>query len=163
MGDEVIVTARRAESAPGWRAAAAPRRREAPKTSRPGDWNACTVNDPTHSLATCGEAASGQVSDGLARAWRGDLDGALAAFDRAIAASSQSGLAYLNRGLIRARKRDDERALDDLDRAVRQAPGSARAYYHRSLVLHRLGEKARAEADAARAVELDPRYRAVMR
>ena len=158
--DDVIVTARRVE---GWKASPAPRRPRARRTSQAGDWNACTVNDPTRSLVGCTEPASGHVAEGLARAWRGDLDGAVAAFDQAIAASQQPGLAYLNRGLVYDRKGDRERAVADLDRAIRHAPNSARAYYNRSLVFQRKGEKDRAGADADRAIELDPRYNAVIR
>ena len=161
--EDVIVTARRAESSASWKASAPPRRPQARRTSRAGDWNACTVNDPTRSLSACAERPSGHVAEGLSRAWRGDLDGAIADFDQAIAASQQLGLAHLNRGLAYDRKGERDRALADLDRAVRQAPNSARAYYNRSLTLSRQGEKDRAAADADRAKELDPRYEAVIR
>jgi tetratricopeptide (TPR) repeat protein len=161
--DEVIVTARRVESTSNWKASAPPRLPQARRTSKPGDWNACTVNDPARSLGGCSELASGHVAEGLSRAWQGDLEGAIAEFDQAIAASQQSGFAHLNRGLAYERKGDRDRALADLDRAVQQAPNSARAYYNRSLVLYRKGEKSRAGADADRAIELDPRYAAVIR
>jgi tetratricopeptide (TPR) repeat protein len=161
--DEVIVTARRAAPTSNWKASAPPRHPQARRTSMPGDWNACTVNDPARSLESCTELSSGPVAEGLSRAWRGDLDGAIAAFDQAIAGSQQPGLAYLNRGLVYERRGDHDRALADLDRAVRQAPGSARAYYNRSLALYRNGDKDRAAADADRATELDPRYGAVIR
>jgi hypothetical protein len=163
VGNDVIVTARRVDSASSRKASAPPRGLQARRTSRPGDWNACTVNDPTRSLGACTEPLSGHVAEGLSRAWRGDLDGAIAAFDRAIAASPEAGLAYLNRGLAYERKGARDRAFADLDRAVRQRPNSARAHYNRSLALYRRGEKDRAAADAARAVELDPRYSAVIR
>lgn len=156
---DVIVTARRVDD---YKAAPAPRRPLARRTSRAGDWNACTINDPTRRLESCADGASGHVANGLARGWTGDLDGAIAAFDQAIAASQQPGLAYLNRGLAYERKGDRDRAMADLDQAVRQAP-SARAYYHRSLAFEREGEKARARADADRAIDLDPRYSAVIR
>lgn len=161
--NDMIVTARRVESTSGLKASAPPSHPLARQTSRPGDWNACTVNDPTRSLETCTEPVSGHVAVGLSRAWQGDLDGAIDEFDQAIAASPQSGMAYLNRGLANERKGESQRALADLDRAVRQMPNSARAHYNRSLVLRRLGQKNRADADAARAMALDSRYRAVIR
>lgn len=161
--DDVLVTARRAESTSNWKASARSPRLRARQTTLPGDWNACTVNDPRRRLGGCGELASGHVANGLSRAWRGDLDGAIAEFDRAIAASEQPGLAHLNRGLAYERQGQHDRALTDLDRAVRQTPSSARAYYNRSLALHRKGARERAAADADRAIELDPRYRAVIR
>ncbi len=162
-GEDIVTTARRRDPSSGAKAAPAPRRLQARQTSRSGDWNACTVDDPARSLGSCAANASGPIAEGLSRAWRGDFDGAIVQFNQAITASPQSGLAYLNRGLAYERKGNRARALADLDRAVRQAPNSARAYYNRSLLLRRQGQKDRADADAAQAVELDPRYSAVIR
>jgi tetratricopeptide (TPR) repeat protein len=134
-----------------------------------GDWNACTVDDPGRSLDRCrklvdparkgpaGEVEA-RVADGLSRAWEGDFEGAIRAFDQAIAAAPHSSFAYLNRGLAYRRSGDLGRALADLDRAVRYAPGEARSYYNRSLVLRQRGDLRRARADAERAADLDPRY-----
>lgn len=138
-----------------------------------GDWNECTVDDPVRSLAGCrhlvdpaaktatGRAAA-HLADGLTLAWKGELDSAIAAFDRAIEIAPRASFAYLNRGMAYRRNGDPDRALADLDRAVRNAPRSARAYYHRSLVLRQEGASARAQADEERAVALDPRYSAVV-
>jgi Tetratricopeptide repeat len=139
----------------------APRRR--------GDWNACTIDDPGRSVAACrkraGPAAKGvsgraadHVADGVASAWEGDLDSAMASFDRAIELAPRSSAAYLNRALAWRRRGDLDRALADLDRAVRFSPRGARFYYHRSLVLRQRGDTKRARADEERAVALDPRY-----
>jgi len=149
--------------------------RSAPAASRAqvrGDWNACTVEDPSRSLAACrgpvdagargatGRAAA-HLADGLTRAWSGDYDGAIAGFDRAIAAEPRSASAYLNRGLARRRKGETAAALADLDRAVHLAPASARAYYNRAQVFRQRGDLPRARADEARAAALDPRYAAL--
>jgi tetratricopeptide (TPR) repeat protein len=128
--------------------------------ARRGDWNACTIDDPGRDLGGC--RASSRIAPGLARAWEGDWDGAVRAFDSVIAAAPRSSAAYLNRGMIHRRRGELHRALDDLDRAVRYAPRAARNYYHRSLVLRQLGDVRRARADEARAVELDPRYGVVL-
>lgn len=138
---------------------------------RRGDWNACTVNDPERSLAGCGTLidpgakgvagqAAAHLADGLARAWNGDLDGAIGEFDAAIALRPRLAIAFLNRGLAYQRQGETGRALADLDRAVRYAPSAARGYYNRSQLLDQTGETARARADADKAVELDPRYHA---
>ncbi|QNA85104.1 tetratricopeptide repeat protein [Sphingomonas sp. So64.6b] len=139
-----------------------------------GDWNACTVNDPGRSLAACrkqidpaakgaaGRAAA-RLADGLSQAWQGDLDGAIAAFDQAIAIEPRQPLAYLNRGLAYQRSGDLDRAIADLDRAVTYARGSARGYYNRSVLLRQRGDTRRATADEDRAVSLDLRYQAVVR
>jgi tetratricopeptide (TPR) repeat protein len=135
------------------------------RAARRGDWNACTIEDPDP--AACRKPApgraAGEIAEGLARAREGDVDRAIAAFDRAIEIAPRSALAYLNRGLAHRRRGDLEGALADLDRAVRFSPRAARGYYHRGLVLRQLGDLRRARADEARAVELDPRYAAVVR
>ena len=139
---------------------------------RRGDWNACTVNDPSRTLSRCGKLANKgtkaaraeadtHMSDGLEQAWAGNLDGAIAAFDQAIAAAPDLSAAYLNRGLAYDHQGDDERAIADLDQAVQHAPLSARAYYNRSLVLRKRGDTRRADIDERRAINLDPRYQAV--
>jgi tetratricopeptide (TPR) repeat protein len=138
-----------------------------------GDWNACTINDPKRSLAACrylinpgatgikGQAAA-YLADGLSLAWQGNMDRAIAAFDRAIMITPKSSLAYLNRGLAYQRQGDTDRALADLDRAVRLAPSAARGYYNRSLLLRERGEGRRADTDQVRAVNLDADYEAVV-
>jgi hypothetical protein len=134
-----------------------------------GDWNACTVIDPDESLRGCkaligigakgpaGEAAV-RLSDGLALAWRGDLDGAIAAFDQAIALKPKFAFAYLNRGLAYQRQGEPARAAADFDLAIKYAPYAARGYYNRSVLRREQGNRRGADADANRAVELDPDY-----
>ncbi len=140
--------------------------------SRRGDWNACTVNDPSQALSRCKKMANrgtkavrveadAHLSDGLKQAWEGDLDGAISAFDQAIAVAPDLSVAYLNRGLAYDRQGESARAIADLDRAVRHAPLSARAYYNRSLLLREQGDTKRADADEQRAVNLDARYQAI--
>jgi len=138
-----------------------------------GDWNACTVDDPSRNLTACraqvdpsakgakGRAAA-HVADGLSHAWRGEGARAINAFDEAIAAAPKSSLAYLNRGLMYRRAGQREKALADLDRAVRLAPKSARARYVRSLILRESGHEEKARSDEERALELDPSYAAVV-
>lgn len=133
-----------------------------------GDWNACTVDDPRRSLALCRDQvdpgssgskglAAARVADGLARAWTGDTNGAIQAFDAAIATQPKLSQAYLNRSLLYARLGDEDRALSDADKAVRYARRSAQAYYNRSVVLRRFGKTDEASADEAHAAEIDPR------
>jgi tetratricopeptide (TPR) repeat protein len=139
-----------------------------------GDWNACTVDDPGRSLRGCRQLvdreargaagrANARVADGLALAWKGDLNGAAAAFGQAIQIAPRSSFAYLNRGLARRRNGDLDGALADLDRAVLYAPRTARNYYNRSLVLRQRGDIRRARADEARAIELNEDYADLVR
>ncbi|AJA08125.1 hypothetical protein SKP52_06000 [Sphingopyxis fribergensis] len=144
------------------------------KPPRRGDWNACTVNDPSRTLSKCKrlankgakdvrEQADAHLSEGLKHAWKGDLDEAIVAFDQAIAVAPDLSVAYLNRGLAYDRQGESTRAIADLDRAIRHAPQSARAYYNRSLLLRKQGEVRRADVDERRAVSLDNRYQAAPR
>jgi hypothetical protein len=139
-----------------------------------GDWNACTINDPGRDLARCrklidpgaagtrGRAAA-YVADGLNRAWQGDNDGAIAAFDRAIAIAPKLSIAYLNRGLVHRQDGDVDKAIADLDQAVRYAPQAPRGYYNRSVLLRGRGDDHRAKADEDRALAIDPGYEAVIK
>ncbi|MDO9362064.1 MAG: tetratricopeptide repeat protein [Sphingopyxis sp.] len=144
------------------------------KSERRGDWNACTLNDPGRALSKCRKLANrgskavrseadAHLSSGLEQAWRGNLAGAIAAFDQAIAVAPDLSVAYLNRGLAYERQGDSARALADLDKAVQYAPRSARALYNRSVVLRGQGDKRRAARDEDRAISLDPDYQAIIR
>jgi hypothetical protein len=157
-GAEVIVTGSRTGSAALYRR---------------GDWNACTVADPAQSLDGCkrlvdpgAKGATGRadarLATGLSLAWEGDMEGAIAAFDQAIALRPGFAFAYLNRGIAYQRNGDLDRALLDLNRSIRYAPDAARGYLHRSLILREKGDRRRAQADAARAIQIDFRYRAVL-
>ena len=149
--------------------------RIAPRGKPPrGDWNACTVNDPSQTLTRCRKMANqgakdvrsradAHLADGLKQAWAGNLDEAIAAFDRAIVVAPDLSVAYLNRGIAYERQGDRARAIADLDQAVKYAPKSARAYYNRSLILRENGDLRRANADESRAINLDPRYQKILR
>lgn len=144
------------------------------KSGRRGDWNACTLNDPGRALSKCRKLANRgskaarseadtHLSSGLEQAWNGNLDGAIAAFDQAIAVAPELSVAYLNRGLAYDRRGDSARALSDLDKAVQYAPRSARAVYNRSVILRKEGDTRRAARDEERAISLDPDYQAIIR
>jgi tetratricopeptide (TPR) repeat protein len=171
--EDVVVTGSRVRKSSSAGLVGNAQRRSAAKRAGRGDWNACTVDDPNRNLGACGKlvdpAAAGvagraaaHLADGLSLAWRDDLDGAIAAFDQAIALSPRLSFAYLNRGLSYGHKGEFARAIADLDLAVRYAPNAARTYYNRSLLWRQRGDTDRAEADEARAVDLDQRYEALV-
>lgn len=84
----------------------------------------CTVDDPNRDLGRCRGTIEGQgpaapaVRDGLAAAWQGQNNQALAAFDRAIEVAPRSAFLYYNRSLLLARRGDARRAKADRARAV---------------------------------------------
>ncbi len=144
------------------------------RSTQRGDWNACTVNDPDRRLDRCRKLADrvpkavrnqveNYLSDGLQRAWNGELEGALAAFDAAIKVSPDLPSAYLNRGLVYDRHGKSAAAIADLNLAVRFSPNSARGYYNRSVLLRKNGEAKRARTDELQAVKLDLRYNNIIK
>ncbi len=86
-----------------------------------------------------------------------DADAALAALDRAIAASPDSAVYYSNRAtLYRDAKRDYPRALLDYDKAVELAPRISQIYVNRGMLRQLAGDPALARADYSKAIALDP-------
>jgi hypothetical protein len=143
------------------------------RAQRRGDWNACTLNDPGQAISKCKKLANrgskavrseadAHLTSGLDQAWNGNLAGAIAAFDQAIAVAPDLSVAYLNRGLAYERQGNRVAAISDLDKAVQYAPRSARAVYNRSVVLRKQGDTRRAARDEERAVSLDPDYQAII-
>ena len=90
------------------------------------DLNRCTVADPRRDIEACRitieeavpKSARPFVVDGVSRAWRGDLDGAAAALDRAVAEAPRSAVAYYNRSLVLSRRGQARRADADRERAI---------------------------------------------
>lgn len=136
---DIVTTARRREDFADREAAAPRKARAAGALAAPGAASAgpvfCTIDDPRRDLRACRDeikaaapGASGRaaahVAEGLSRAWQGDLDRAIAEFDRAIAISPDLASAWRNRGLAWRRKGDLTRAQADLDRAAMLERGS---------------------------------------
>jgi tetratricopeptide (TPR) repeat protein len=108
--------------------------------------------------------ADDYLSRGLDRHLRGDLTGAMADYDRAIARYSDSvsqAVAYLTRGKARQDQGDLTGAIADYDRAIARHPGYAAAYLRRGLAYREAGDLERARADFHLVPELtsDPRWR----
>ena len=129
------------------------------RTIDPAD--ACTIDDPRRQLDLCRDTidpgrpgregrAAARIADGLLRAWQGDLAGAVAAFDQAIAIAPGSSIAYLNRGLVRQRRGDLDGAIVDLDRAVANAPNSSQALDRQARMLLGRGDTTRAKSGPRR-------------
>lgn len=93
---------------------------------------------------------------GVASHSRGDLNGALADFDRALEENPDYAEAYNNRGAARHARGDLDAALADYDRALELNPDYAAAYNNRGTVRHARGDLDGALADYDRALELTP-------
>src|ERR1043165_8779508 len=87
----------------------------------------------------------------------GDLDAALAHFQRAIELDPNYGAAYFSRGLVRKRQQDYDAAISDFTRSISLKP-MAEAYLNRGATLKDKGDSDGAIADYNRAIELNPSY-----
>ncbi len=104
------------------------------------------------------------LSRGLDRHLRGDVAGAIADYDRAIARypdSVSQAVAYLTRGNARQDQGDLAGALADYDRAIVRHPSYAAAYLCRGRAYQQAGDLERARADYRLVPELtsDPHWR----
>ena len=99
---------------------------------------------------------------GNAKRGKGDLDGALADYTRALELNPQDAKAYNNRGNAKQDKGDLDGALADYTRALELNPKHASAYYNRGVARFVKGEMAAAAADFARAQELKANAYAVL-
>jgi tetratricopeptide (TPR) repeat protein len=93
---------------------------------------------------------------GLARAERGDLDGALEDYNQSIALKSNSYVAFNNRGNALADLGDSDGALADYDQAIELNPDYAPAYYNRGTLRRQTGDLDGSFADLDDAIRLRP-------
>src|SRR6266540_3170541 len=91
---------------------------------------------------------------GLAREAKGDHDGAIADYNRAIDLNPKYAGAYNNRGLAKQAKGDLDGAIADYNCAIELCPKQPRAYMNRGFAKQAKGDHDGAIADYNRAIEL---------
>ena len=101
------------------------------------------------------ESVADLVNRGSGKGDKGDLDGALADFDRAIALDPKDAFAYFNRAYAKRLKNDVAGAIADYTRAIELDSRWANAYYNRGNVKARNNDADGAIADYNRAVEIE--------
>src|SRR5258708_10334382 len=101
--------------------------------------------------------ATDYVNRGIEKVKKGDPNGAIADFTKAIEIDPRYTSAYLNRGIERARKGDRDGAIADYTKAVEIDPLKASGYYNRGNALDHNGHHDRAIADYTKAIEIDSR------
>ena len=94
---------------------------------------------------------------GAAKIEKGDLDGAIADYNRAIELNPKDARAYYNRGIAKRAKGDLDGAIADFSRAIELDPKYAIAYNNRGIAKDDKGDLDGAIADYNRAIELDPK------
>jgi tetratricopeptide (TPR) repeat protein len=104
------------------------------------------------------DEAEALVTKGIAKQRAGDLTGALANYDSALAVR-RTATALNNRGCALLEAGEIDRALADLREAVSIEPGSATAYCSLAEALARKGHHAAAVESLERAVAIDPSWR----
>lgn len=114
---------------------------------------------PTSTLTSqTRDRAAQYYQSGLARKAKGDLDGAIADYSKAIEINPRYAEAFVNRGVARKTKGDLRGAIADYDKALAINPGLKEAYNNRGLARQLQGSLDPAIADFDKAIELDAHY-----
>lgn len=90
----------------------------------------------------------------MARARRGDLDGAIADFTEVIGRDPRLPEPYYNRGVARSRRALHEPAIADFTKAIGLRPAWGSPHARRAESRFRSGDRRGAEADAKKSIEL---------
>lgn len=102
--------------------------------------------------------AADYLNRGVEKVQKGDFDGAIADYTKAIEIDPRYVQAYGNRGIARKAKGDLDGAIADYTKVVEIDPRDRLAYYNRGIARTAKGDLEGAIADYSRAIEIDPRY-----
>ncbi|MCS7036699.1 MAG: tetratricopeptide repeat protein [Saprospiraceae bacterium] len=118
-----------------------------------------TITVITHAIDN-GYHQNGLLYLGRAKAWgsRGNLQAALADFDKAIEINPQLTEVYKYRGALLGLAQRFEESLRNLDAYIEKHPEEAEAWYNRALTLVNLNRFEEALRDLNRTLELDPEF-----
>jgi tetratricopeptide (TPR) repeat protein len=89
---------------------------------------------------------------------KGDLDGSIADYTRAIEMNPKYATAYYNRGNVKKDKGDLDGSIADYTRSIEIDSTYAPAYFKRGNVKQGKGDLDGSLADYTRAIEMDPKY-----
>src|ERR1019366_198984 len=97
------------------------------------------------------------LNRGIAKKQKGELDGAIADYNRAIELDPRVVIGYNNRGTAKSAKGDLDGAIADYNRAIELDPRFVIGYLNRGNAKTQKGDLDWASADYSSALELDPR------
>jgi tetratricopeptide (TPR) repeat protein len=112
------------------------------------------VNDPVASNSESSRDAIFYNNRGLAYKKQGELDKAIADYNKAIELDPQLAVAYYNRGKDYEDQGELDKAIADFTKAIELDPTDAVTYTNRGIAYRDQGELGKAEADFTKAKEL---------
>jgi len=118
-----------------------------------------TEKSPSPASSPAADESDGDlVNRGIEKAKNGDLDGAMADFDRAIELNPKDDAPYYNRAQAKRLKKDTAGAIADYTRAIELGSTNPAAYNYRGNARSENNDRDGAIADYTRAIELKPDY-----
>ena len=118
------------------------------------------INHAARQLAQESNDATTYIGRGSAKKRKGDYEGAIADYDRAIALAPDNADAYYLRGDAKRVMGDYDGAIADCDRAIELDPDNSGGCNIRGMSKWEQGDSEGAIADFDRAIELDPAHAA---
>jgi tetratricopeptide (TPR) repeat protein len=112
----------------------------------------------SHELEREPDVRHAYVNRGIAFMDAGQLEKAIADYDRAISMSSSDHIALYNRGIVFAKLNLVDQAIADYSAAIASNPSYYDAYNNRGILYERLGRYDKAFADYNAAISLNPSY-----
>jgi tetratricopeptide (TPR) repeat protein len=106
------------------------------------------------------QTAADLDKSGDAKQQKGDSDGAIADYTKAIELNPKDARAYSRRGRAKVSKGDYDAAVADCAKAIELDPRFAEAYKNRGIAKENKGDRDGAIVDYSKAIELDPKYAA---
>src|SRR6185436_17830477 len=116
----------------------------------------CATDAPPRNGGLGGKETAAALMAGELLLKKGDLDGSLAEFNRAISLEPDNPAGYAGRAYVRHRQGDSQGAIDDFTRAVELDPRMSTAFAARAFVRLASGDLDRAIDDFSAALALDP-------
>ena len=105
-----------------------------------------------------GSDAKSYVNFGIANGGKGDLEGAIAAFNEAMKIDPKYAPAYYNRGFAHALQNKPDEAVADYDQAIQIDPAYTEAYFQRGGLEGQKGDFDGAISDFSQVIKLAPTY-----